>query len=51
MIQLQSIGILLCVLLAAGFLAYVPIALRLDRRDAHLLHKPGSGCVECDSYE
>ena len=50
MIQLQSIGILLCVLLAAGALAYLPTALRLDARDAHTLHKPGK-CAECDGAE
>ncbi|AYN58885.1 hypothetical protein PP634_gp59 [Arthrobacter phage Richie] len=48
MIQLQSIGILLCVLLAAAAVAYLPIALRLDARDAHLLHGPNDGCLECE---
>ncbi|WP_168223098.1 hypothetical protein [Pseudarthrobacter sp. NIBRBAC000502770] len=38
MIQLQSFGILLCVVLAAWFLAAIPAA-RLH--DKHLLHKPG----------
>jgi hypothetical protein len=47
MIQLASFGILLCVVLAAGFLAAIPAAFRADRADAHLLHKPGQ-CAECD---
>lgn len=46
--QIQSLGVLLCVLLASGFLAYLPIALRLDARDAHLIHEPGT-CAECDA--
>jgi len=44
MIQLQSFGILLCVILAAGFLAYLPLA---RAHDAHLMHKPGE-CIDCD---
>lgn len=41
MIQLQSFGILLCIVLAAGFLAHIPWAFRADRADAHLMHEPG----------
>lgn len=47
MIQLQSFGILLCIVLAAGFLAAIPAARRADQADAHLMHKPGD-CIECD---
>ena len=47
MTQLASFGILLCIVLAAGFLAAIPAAWRADRADAHLLHKPGD-CIECD---
>ncbi|AYR00928.1 hypothetical protein PP636_gp45 [Arthrobacter phage Hestia] len=46
--QIQSLGVLLCVLLAAAALAYLPIALRMDARDAHMLHKPGT-CADCDA--
>lgn len=41
MIQLQNFGILLCIVLAAGFLASIPWAIRADRADAHMMHEPG----------
>lgn len=47
MIQLASFGLLLCIVLAAGFAAAIPAAWRADRADTHLLHKPGT-CIECD---
>ena len=47
MIIVQSIGVLLCLVLMVGFgLAILP-AIRADQRDAHMLHRPGSGCPEC----
>lgn len=49
MIVLQSIGVLLCVVLLAGFAVAIGPARRLDRLDeCHLLHGPDSGCVECE---
>lgn len=45
--QIAGLGIILCVLLAAAAAAYLPIALRLDARDAHMAHLPGD-CIECD---
>lgn len=48
LITLQSIGVALCIVLAAGFLAAIPWAIRADRADAHLLHKPGT-CNVCDA--
>lgn len=50
LITLQTIGFLMCVLLLAGFAAAIGPARRLDRRDMHLLHKPGT-CIECDADE
>lgn len=47
MIQLASFGVLLCIVLAAGFAAAIPAARRADRADAHLLHLPGT-CRDCD---
>ena len=47
MIIIQSIGVVLCTVLAAGFLTAIPYAIRADHRDAHLLHKPGT-CNDCD---
>lgn len=44
MIQLASLGVLFCIVLAAGFLAYLPGAIT---HDAHLMHKPGE-CEDCD---
>ena len=41
MIQLASFGILLCIVLAAGFAAAIPAARRADRAEAHLIHEPG----------
>ena len=38
MIQLASFGVLLCIVLAAGFAAYLPGAVT---HDAHLMHRPG----------
>ncbi|WNT44951.1 hypothetical protein SEA_ABBYDAISY_56 [Arthrobacter phage AbbyDaisy] len=46
--QLQSLGVLLCIVLAPCFLVAIPWALRRDYSDAHLLHSPDSGCVECE---
>jgi len=37
--------------LALGFLVAIPWAIFLDRRDwseAHLLHGPDDGCLECE---
>jgi len=45
----MSWPVLLCLVLCVGFGVAIPWAVRADRADAHLLHKPGSGCVECDA--
>ena len=42
--------IILCLALMVGFAVAIPWAVRNDRADLHLAHKPGS-CRECDSYE
>lgn len=47
LIVLQSIGFLMCLVMAAGFGVAILPARRLDRRDMHLLHKPGT-CRDCD---
>ena len=49
MIQLQSFGILLCTVLACGFLARMLWAFQQDRLDDyHLMHGPNDGCLECE---
>ena len=42
--------IVLCLALLVGFAVAIPWAVRNDRADLHLAHKPGA-CRECDSYE
>jgi hypothetical protein len=37
-----------CLILLIAFAVAIPWALRLDRADAHLQHRPGSGCLECE---
>lgn len=47
MIIIQSIGVLLCLILAVIFgLAILPAI----RHDMHLAHRPGT-CLECDTPE
>ena len=41
----------LVAVVALGLLVAIPWAMALDRRDwdeAHLLHGPKSGCIECE---
>lgn len=45
--QLQGLGVITCILLAAFFAARLPWALRRDYSEAHLLHGPEDGCPEC----
>lgn len=45
MIIIQSIGVLICLILAVIFgLAILPAI----RADAHLLHHPNSNCPDCE---
>lgn len=46
--QLQGLGVIACILLAAFFAALLPWALRRDWSDYHLFHGPDSGCAECE---
>lgn len=46
--QLQSLGVLLCVVLLAFFGARIGWALRQDWSEYHLLHGPNDGCLECE---
>ncbi|AYR01560.1 hypothetical protein PP639_gp060 [Arthrobacter phage Seahorse] len=39
---------LMALVVVYGFVVVLPRAIRLDRRDMHLLHKPGT-CTECDA--
>ena len=45
----MSWPVLLCLVLCICFGVAIPWAIRADQRDAHLLHRPGSGCPECDA--
>jgi hypothetical protein len=48
-IIIQSIGFILCLVLAVAFGVAIAPARRLDRLDDyHLMHGPDSGCVECE---
>lgn len=47
MIQLQSIGVLFCVVLLGWFAAEL-ITILQTGGDSHLLHGPNDGCVECE---
>lgn len=38
--------ILVCLVLMVCFAVAIPYAVRADREDAHLMHRPG--CPECD---
>lgn len=44
----MNAAFLICFVLCIGFAVAIPWALRQDRSDAHLLHRPGSGCAECE---
>lgn len=43
----MSWPILLCLVLMVAFGTAIPWAIRADRADSHLLHKPGT-CTECE---
>ena len=38
-----------CLVMFIGFAVAIPWAILTDRAELHLLHKPGSGCPECDA--
>jgi len=48
MIQLQSIGVLCCVVLAAWFAAELILSLDTGKDSGHLFHGPKSGCKTCE---
>ena len=47
MIQLQSLGVLACVVLAAWFAAELVWAWETGKDSSHLFHGPKDGCREC----
>jgi len=46
--QLQSFGVLACVVLLAWFAAELIWSLDTGKDSAHLFHGPNDGCGECE---
>ena len=40
--------VVLCAVMALGFLISIPWAIKADHADVHLMHKQGSGCRDCE---
>jgi hypothetical protein len=40
--------VLLVMVMAIGFLVSIPWAIRADHAEAHLMHREGSGCRDCE---
>lgn len=43
--------VLLCGVMALGFLLSLPWAIAKDRAEIHLMHRPGSGCRDCEAQQ
>ena len=46
----MNAAFLMCLVMFIGFAVAIPWAIKADRADAHLLHKPGT-CTECENLQ